>query len=349
MKKSAFLILLFVFSFVFGELSAASYEFKIIGMKGDVKVKTAKKNKWIKAKTAGKLGKKDRIKLGKNSYVGLVHKNGKTIELKKRGEYKISSLMKKVKKKGSDVSSKFADYVSEEISETDDLFASGDYQENMGTTGAVERATDNDRNSEGKISSMTGLDENEFSGLNETMSFLNSFESDKLEVRIPKVSYVIDEVVLFSWYAKDGVSKYKFELYDAKNKMIYTEETDQIALVLNLREKGIKEGKCYYWHIKAGEEVSDESCIFLVGKQRSDEIKEMVNSIESTYDEDSATRYLVLAQLYDDENLQNRADIAYQKALELSPDTEGYKRLYAKYLLKLGLKDEAMEIAGEKK
>jgi hypothetical protein len=346
MKKYGLLLILFLLVLSAIDSSAAKYEFKIIGMKGSVKVKTSKNKKWIKGKTAATLGKKDRIKLGKKSYCGLVHKNGKTIELTKSGVYKISSLMKKVKKKDSDVTKKFADYVSDEISETDDLFATGDYQSNMGSTGAVERATDNDKNTEGKIARTMGMDEGDFSGLNETMTFLNSFDSDKLKIRLPRTSYLLDDEVQLSWYAREGVKMYHIEVFDANSKIILKDSTDKLFMNVNLKKIGMKESQCYYWHIWIDGEASNISCIYLMADTQKKKIEKMVKDIKKDYSDRQATRYLILAQLYEDENIQNRAEEAYRKALEIAPNTEGYKRLYAKYLLKLGLLEEAKEVAG---
>ena len=53
---------------------------------------------------------------------------------------------------------------------------------------------------------------------------------------------------------------------------------------------------------------------------------------------------MLLASIYEDENIMNRAIDSYEEALRLEPDVDGYRTLYARYLSRIGLDDEAIRI-----
>ena len=62
--------------------SKPDYEFKVLAINGNIEYKCASDKKWKKLKIGSELNKKDMIRIDKNSYLGLVHRTGKTKEIR---------------------------------------------------------------------------------------------------------------------------------------------------------------------------------------------------------------------------------------------------------------------------
>ncbi|MFY7918889.1 MAG: hypothetical protein ACOVOF_06185 [Chryseotalea sp.] len=67
-----------------------NYTFRVLATKGANEVKTG--GVWQPVKTGATLQDTDELKVSENAYLGLVHKSGKPIEIKKAGPYQIYEL-----------------------------------------------------------------------------------------------------------------------------------------------------------------------------------------------------------------------------------------------------------------
>jgi len=288
-------------------ISFAGHEFDVLTTKGDIKIKKENSTKWESLDKGQKLFSKDQLKLNKGAYLSLVHTNGNPVEVNKSGNYSISKLSSKAKSKKSNVTKKFTNFIIDELGESDDLLSSGDLSESMSTLGAVERAIDKN-------------------GIN---------------VRLPKSTYLIDNQVNLSWYEKEGAKSYKFTLRNPDDEVVMSKELDGTALDINLDDVKVEDGECYYWSITVDDKTSQEYCLYRMTKEEAEEVTNDVSSITAELGEDAAIGQLVLASYYAKKKVVNRAIAAYQKAIEISPEVEKYKFLYAKYLTSLGLQSEA--------
>jgi hypothetical protein len=109
MKKGRSLLVVgaFIMSFstVFGQ---GDYAFKVLANKGTNEIKSG--GTWTAVKTGAALKADDELKLAENAYVGLVSVNGKPLELKSAGSYKIADLAAKVAT-GTSVLNKYTDFI----------------------------------------------------------------------------------------------------------------------------------------------------------------------------------------------------------------------------------------------
>ena len=102
MKKFTLLTLMMLVTLA---TQAQSYSFRVLASNGKVLSKANNKRLW-----AGSTVKStDQIVLAPNAYLGLIHTNGKTIELKKAGTYKVSTLAAKVSGRQSSTTAKYVD------------------------------------------------------------------------------------------------------------------------------------------------------------------------------------------------------------------------------------------------
>lgn len=84
------------------------YAFKVLANKGANEYKSSEGWQPIKTGAILKLG--DELKISENAYLGLVHKSGKPLELKKSGPYKVEELAKLVGP-GTSVLNKYTDFI----------------------------------------------------------------------------------------------------------------------------------------------------------------------------------------------------------------------------------------------
>ena len=131
MKKS---LLTFLFSAtIFWGLSAQDYAFKVLVNKGQNQIKVG--NDWLPLKVGATLKKGDELKISQNAYLGLVHAEGKPLEVKEAGLVKVADLARRITG-GTSVLNKYTDFI---------LSAKEQKSGNLTATGAVNRGDDDIR------------------------------------------------------------------------------------------------------------------------------------------------------------------------------------------------------------
>src|SRR5688572_5081406 len=105
--KTRKLTLIFVFFLISSLVLGQDYTFKVLANKGTNEVKSGEN--WAPLKTGASLKKGDELKLAANGYVGLVHVQGKPMEVKEAGSYKVDDLAAKVGG-GTSVLNKYTDF-----------------------------------------------------------------------------------------------------------------------------------------------------------------------------------------------------------------------------------------------
>src|SRR5882757_9924074 len=108
MKKGRSLLVVgaFIVSFSAAFGQGADYAFKVLANKGTNEIKSG--NSWVAVKTGASLKQEDELKLAENSYVALVSKGGKPLELKASGNYKVAELLNQAAQ-GTSVLNKYTD------------------------------------------------------------------------------------------------------------------------------------------------------------------------------------------------------------------------------------------------
>jgi hypothetical protein len=104
--------------------------FKVLVNKGKSEVKAGPN--WQAVKVGSTLKDTDELKVSENSYVGLVHVNGKPLEVKKAGKYKVVDLAQQVSG-GTSVLNKYTDFI---------LSSNEEKKNRLAATGAVHRGVD---------------------------------------------------------------------------------------------------------------------------------------------------------------------------------------------------------------
>ena len=108
-------------------LVAQNYTFKVLASKGKTEIKTV--DAWQALKVGASLSATDEIKIAENAYLGLMHANGKPLEVKQAGSFKVSELIIRLGS-GSSVLNKYTDFI---------LSSNQEKKNRLTATGAVHR------------------------------------------------------------------------------------------------------------------------------------------------------------------------------------------------------------------
>jgi hypothetical protein len=168
-------------------------------------------------------------------------------------------------------------------------------------------------------------------------------ERGSLKTLSPIDSKIADDALTFIWFS-GGVpnAKYLFELLDEKDNILYSKQTSDTIMSLDLSSLSLVPAATYRWRITlTGVSIqlsSDEPTIQLLSAQERKELAENADRIaELTGGEGSAMSQAVLATLYQSVGVNYRAMRAYLEAIRLAPEADTYKILFNNFLLKLGL------------
>ena len=315
-------------------------EFRVLGKKGNVQVQGKEIN------TGDAVNRNDKIVVKEASYLGLVHNTGRTVEISKPGTYSTATLAKNITSKGGSTSSKFASYVIDEISKPEDILTTKKYKRSATVAGSVERAEGSDVNVGESIFSMSGTNSNAMGGVNFLADVLFTTDKKFINVFLPRSSYLIDPQVRFSWYRNKEAKEYTLKITDTQDKEVYFKRLTDTSVSLNLDNIKLQRGANYYWSVKGDNDSrADLFCINLMSREDCENMQNEINSFTGEEgDSQDAVSKLIVAAYFEDANVMSGAVDAYRSALEIAPGVQSYKSLYARYLTRIGLTDEAKRV-----
>jgi hypothetical protein len=285
--------LLLVGATVYGQ----GYTFKVLANKGSNEVKSGEE--WKPLKTGASLKEGDELKISDNAYLGLVHSSGKTLELKSAGNHKVVELASKINVGGSNVASKYADFVLSKMS------AEGK-KNRLSATGAVHRAAVN-------------------AGINiympNSVEVFNDQALIEWGVLTGDKTYEVTVVNMF------GDELLKTETTDATYKIDLKDEKliNEAALLVTVGVKGQQDMK------------SEEVAIKRLPSDKSDLVQQNLTELMGAVDTATALNNYILAGFYEENRLLLDALFYYEEAKRLAPGVESYEEAYEEFLFRNGL------------
>jgi len=294
--STLFVILYFLGSSVF----AQDYVFKVLANKGANQVKTASSD-WQAIKTGSTLNAGDEIKVSEDSYLGLVHSSGRTVELKKPEVIAINDLAATLSATSSSVASKYADFVLNKVAGS-----GGSGGDNLTATGAVTRATDN----------------------------------SSIKVFMPSSVEVLNPEALVQWSEVEGENSYVVTLKNMFDEVIFSEETSANELNLNLDNDKLKEERLVILTVQVkGEDelTSGDYGIQRLADEDAESLQSELNQLRSETSDETSLNHIMMASFYEKNNLMVDALTSYRKAIELSPDVDDFKTMYNDFIERNGL------------
>lgn len=296
MKKTSLLLaLLTILSINF--TYAQDELFKVLASSGSNKVQAQGTTDWKPLFFGKKLMKGDQITVADKGYLGLVFKNGKSIEVKKAGVYKVSDLAGLVAKQNASVNAKYTDFLAGEMGKTGNSDMARDRYKYMSVTGSVVR------------------------GEHEIPVFIDS----------SKAATILGNQVLIKWEPEVNTKTYIVQLTNLFGDVISTQETTQSEIIVNVDSK--KE-KMYIATISSKEDTGtkNEIRISYPSNDKVVELNKQLTELKAQMPEESAINKVILASFYEDNKLYPEAMQTYEAAIKLEPSVEDYKIAYNQFL-----------------
>lgn len=296
MKKTSILIaLLTILSMNF--IYAQDELFKVLASSGSNKVQASGTSDWKPLFFGKKLMKGDKITIVDKGYLGLVFKNGKSIELKKAGTFEVSALAGEVAKQNASVNTKYTDFLAGEMGKAGNDDMARNRYKYMSVTGSVVR------------------------GEHEIPVFIDS----------TKAANVLGNQVLIKWEPEVNTKTYVIQLTNLFGDVISTQETTASEIVLNVDNK--KE-KMYIATISSKEDVGTKNDLRISypANDRAIELTKQLNELKAQMPEETALNKVILASFYEDNKLYPEAMQTYEAAIKLEPGVDDYKIAYNQFL-----------------
>jgi predicted secreted protein len=302
MKNFIFIFSLLLTTTVF----AQGYTFRVLANKGQNQVKKDGGSS-VALKTGATLNAKDQLVAGSGAYIGLMHKTGKTIEVREPGTYTMASLEEKVAAKNVNVASKYAQFIASKMNDD----GSVNPLNRMAATGAVSRAV-----------------------------------GGALPVFVPQGSIeILSDNAVIRWKAPEGAeegAEYGIKIENIFDEVIYTDATTDMFINLDFNQIENETG-LYLVTISTkvdGESVESER----IGIKRvdADERGDLVANYEALKDEvseETPLDKLVYASFFEENGMVLDALTKYEEAIQMSPEVEDFKALYDAFLIGYNLKE----------
>lgn len=276
-----------------------NYTFRVLATKGVNEVKTG--GVWQPVKTGATLQEADEIKVSENAYLGLVHKSGKPIEIKKAGPYKVDELAKSVNTESS-VLNKYTDFILSSNS--------AEAKKNrLSATGAVHRGEADAIN--------LLLPDNQFSGF---------FGNKVILTWDAKVSgpFVVELQDMF----EDVLAKYETPnnsyTLDLSDPKLAGRDLNAIMVLITQKES-----------------AKNRSSVKILKRLSAEEEKKVKAAYAAevpVLDDGTALSKVLIASFYDEKNLVVDALTAYQEAVQLAPDVQNFKDYLEDFMVRRNIK-----------
>jgi len=288
-------------------LNAQDYVFKVLANKGGNTVKVADHSTdWQPIRTGATLNSNDELRISQNSYIGLVHASGKTVELKNEGNYFVRDLAAKLGNTRSSVASKYANFVINKMASSDQEDINQNHREYLTVTGAVER------------------------------SVLDA----PISLKMPSSVEVLNKEALIRWEDVEGADWYVFTVKNMYDEVILTQELNQAHILLELTKAPFNTEELIIVNVQ----VKGNNKLYsgnygikrLIGVDADPILKEL-EQLSASLKEESSLNKLILATFFEENNLLIDALMNYEKAIELSPEVEQFSIAYELFTKRNGL------------
>ncbi|WP_338791022.1 hypothetical protein [Bernardetia sp. MNP-M8] len=310
--KSLFLVALMLL--IGGTTMAQNYAFRVLTAKGN---NTASKNA---IRVGSKLNDTDVIVMEEGGYLGLLHTNGQTVELRTKGTYKVNELASNLKaSNNSSLTSRYANYVVSELTSSAEEASGENRYKHMGKTGAVER---------GDKKAITIIQESKVNLL-----------GDKLEIEW----FVYEDLAKVS--PKD-VREYRVVLTDLRNNELYSEVTKETSYVIDFSRPELKDQTAILYRVEVADEDKKDKSIKsrdqVIKKENNSDAKKEIREQLDQIGDDTALGHLIKAQYLEETGYYAEAAMAYKAAMALAPEVETYKILYDSFTERNEMSEKAI-------
>ncbi len=316
MSNSAKTLKKFVLGLSFVALSttaslAQDYVFKVMASNGNVVQKSPAKRLWA----GSQLQATDVVNVPEKGYVGLMHKNGRTIELKQAGNYKISDLASKVGGSAS-ITSKYANYVAGEMSKVDKVDINKNHRKYSSITGSVKRDI-----IVGNVFAYFPLATNESSAMYDGSEFiLHLYPNPEKNPNTERFD------------------TYFVSVLDMTDKEVARFETKEESVKIDLTKLKFKHDQS--WVIKVSKDAASfaksdvtDYHVSLLSKDEAT-YKTVTKELKELGEAETALDKLTQARVFEEHKLLQDAIRCHEQAIAMQPEVATFKVAYDEFLMR---------------
>ncbi|MEM9895210.1 MAG: hypothetical protein AAF789_02465 [Bacteroidota bacterium] len=293
MKKLLSITTIFVLAI--GVSFGQGYAFRVLANKGQNKVKKAGASAAVPLKTGATLSAGDELIASKGAYIGLMHKSGKTLEVRTPGTKKVSDLAKLVNTKTTSITSRYAKFLADKMNEKETT----NYRQRLNATGAATRGDDGD--------------------------IIVSLIKDE-------ASPFIGENIIIVWDEPEGTEEeasYIMTIKDQFDEIIYQVETAETKVNLDFTADQMQaENDVYIIEVSLKGPLDVSSDVYAIQRLTGDDASEYIEGLEalaSEVEEESPLGKVIYASYFEEQGLVLDALTALEEAIQMSPEVEDFK------------------------
>lgn len=306
MRKFVSIAITTMLVFGFGLANGQGYTFRVLANKGQNQVKKDGTTTAVALKTGATLSDGDELIASQGAYIGLMHKSGKTLEVRTPGTKKVTDLAKMVDTKSASVSSRYAKFLANKMNEKDEP----NYRAKLNATGAVSRALAGD---------------------------------EQIQVLIPaEDASLLGDKAILNWDTPEGMEENTF-IVTVKN--IFDEEVKKEEVMGNTIELDFtssqmqNEEGLWIINVKAKENQDVTSGDIAIKRpENPSQYAEGLNSLKAEVDEDSPLNKVIYASFYEENGLIVDALTAIEEAIKMNPEVDDFKILKKDIIERNGIK-----------
>lgn len=169
----------------------------------------------------------------------------------------------------------------------------------------------------------------------------------RIRTILPVPTDVLSAQVQLTWHAYPETQKYYVYLTDRFSHILMRKSTRDTSFTLNLNEYNINRGVCYFWFVEPdtmNDARSDEICLTWITEEVGIFVREEIEKINLVPGLDESGKSLMKAGVYEQHKLYMDALREYKNASTAQPDSEYLKRMYAMFLVRIGVIKNAREV-----
>jgi hypothetical protein len=293
--------------------TAQDYTFRVLVNKGVNKIQRAGGGSPEALKTGSKLFENDQIIASEGAYIGLMHKSGKTTEIKEQGTQKVSEIAKTINVAGTSITSRYAKFVANKMSAEENT----DYRSRMNATGAVSRAAG----------------------------------SAAINILIPPTVDVVSTSSIIRWEAPEEGAEgivYSVKIKNIFDDVIYEAETSETFVEIDFSKPEMANDAGLYL-VKVYNTADDEIHSSEVGIKKVDlsdraEMLENLAALKSEISDDTPLNKIIFASFYEENGLFLDALTKYEEAIAMAPEVEEFKSMYQEFKIAAKLISKESEV-----
>ena len=243
----------------------------------------------------------EEVNIADGGYMAIVHdKSGISLELQKGGSYKVSDLIQHVSEQSNTVLSKYGKFLMSKLN------PEGTGNQNLNVTGAVERG-----------------------------------DADFIKVFLPMVTNVYGDELLITWQQTDDLQDYVVTIKDSRDQVIMKQDVKGNKYKLSFESSMLMDKKLLIVNVRSKSNqsfLSKDYGINRISEDQKQGIKYEYEHLVDIADADNVISKLLIASFFEENELLGDAISYYDQAFALSPDTDGFDKLYNNFLYRNNLK-----------